>query len=204
MRKEGQMDLAERVFVFLIGCGVGFVLGYIVAHLRTIERKLDRVDHHVLHHEVIVSEDEVKVKSKDEKGVLSWSWLTFTNVAMSLMLILVAYAAFSAQAALNAVEKNTQSDFVAVCQAGAEIREVQRQTVDAIYQLATQSLERPPGSKPLTDVELQQYNAYIDRVNFFREDMYKKIAPTDVCEPYVTDENVVPPTPSFPHIKRRP
>lgn len=186
------MDLAERIFTFLIGAGVGAVVGYIVARLRCIEKKLEVMDRHVLHPE------------RGEDGYLKFRWLTFANVALSLVVILVAYAAFSAQSAVDAVKKNTHLNFVSVCQAASQIREVQRQTVDAIYQLATQSLERPEGAKPLTDVQLKQYNDYIDRVNFFRTDMYNKIHPTKACEPYVTDENVNPPTADFAHIKRKP
>lgn len=41
------MELSERIGWMLLGMGIGFVLGLIVAHLRTIEEKVDSVDEHI-------------------------------------------------------------------------------------------------------------------------------------------------------------
>lgn len=97
--------------------------------------------------------------------------------------------------------RNREQDKVALCRSGMETRNVQRATVEAIYNLAT-SFAAPPASRPLTDAEIDRINAYIDRVNVFRENMYKQIKPSEICLPYVDDDNVKPPTPPVPPISK--
>lgn len=75
--------------------------------------------------------------------------------------------------------------------------------VEAIYNLATGTISRDPSAPPLTAAELAQYNSYIERVNNFRSMMYKQIKPSEVCAPYVDDDNVQPPTPPTPPIKEK-
>lgn len=101
---------------------------------------------------------------------------------------------------LNAI--NQQADEEALCKSGENSRNVQRQTVEAIYGLATGSIQRDADSPPLTDLELRQYNHYINNVNAFRTTMYRKIKPSDLCAPYVDDDRVRPPTPPFPPIRQ--
>lgn len=97
-------------------------------------------------------------------------------------------------------QHNQSADERARCGSGVDVRNVQRATVDAIYTLATGSIQRDPDAPPLTEEERQQYNAYIRRVNDFRDNMYEKIKPSEQCAPYVEDDNVKPPTPPTPPI----
>lgn len=99
-------------------------------------------------------------------------------------------------------EREQAQDEIERCQAGVDSRDVQRKTVEAVYNLATGSIARNADDPPLTERELEQYNAYIDRVNNFREDMYAQIKPSKQCAPYVKDDHVKPPTPPTPPIKR--
>lgn len=91
--------------------------------------------------------------------------------------------------------RNQKADEKARCIAGVDIRAVQRETVQQIYVLATSVTERDPNAPPLTDEEILQYNAYIKRVNHFRDETFEKIKPPGLCVPYVNDNNVKPPTP---------
>jgi hypothetical protein len=184
------MNLDERLTFFLLGCGVGLVFGYIVARLREIKDKEDTIEAKVDH----------LVRKKDEEGAIRF--LSVTGLGLLLVVLLTAYAAFVSGHTANEVEDKVQSDKVALCQSGTESRNVQRGLVEAIYNLATGSLERPKGAKPLTKIEVEQYNAYIDRVNKFRSDMYAQIKPSKACAPYVEDDHVEPPTPPFPHISK--
>lgn len=192
------MDVIEQSIVFFVGCVLGFVMGIIYSHLRIIEKKLDVVDHHI-------EEYEAKVDHMhDEHG--HWQiprWLTFSNLALAIVVLLVAYAAFAAQSASTKVENKVASDRADLCVSGQDNRHVQRVMVEQIFQLATGSLARNKDSPPLTEFEFQQFNAYIDRVNNFRESMYKQIVPSELCAPYVSDNNVDPPSPPYPRLPRK-
>lgn len=98
--------------------------------------------------------------------------------------------------------RNQAADEKSRCEAGSDIREVQRQTVEAVYNLATGSIQRDANSPPLTDTELRQYNNYINNVNRFRSEMYRKIEPSEACAPFVEDDRVRPPTPPYPPLRR--
>ncbi len=184
------MPVDEKIAWLALGCAVGFVFGYIVARLREIKEKEDTIESKV---------DNLMHREKDEEGALRFSW---TGLAVLVVVLLTAYAAFVSGHTANQVEDKVQSDKVALCRSGVESRQVQRGLVEAIYELATGSLERPKGAKPLTKVEIEQYNAYIDRVNKFRSDMYAQIKPSEACAPYVEDENVKPPTAPYPNISK--
>lgn len=185
------MNLDERLTFFLLGCGVGLIFGYIVARLREIKDKEDTIEAKV---------DDLLSKPRDEDGFMQNRIVA--DVMIGLVVVLTAYAAFVSQQTSNTLEDKVQNDKITLCQSGTESRTVQRGLVDAIYELATGSLERPKGAKPLTKVEVEQYNAYIDRVNKFRSGMYAKIKPSKACAPYVEDDNVEPTTPPFPHISK--
>lgn len=182
------MDFSDRMEWLFLGCLIGFVVGYIVRSLREIKATVDEVD------------DIVK-QNKDEHGALSWK--TASNLSLFLVVALTVWAAFVSQKASNDVEESYQRDTIARCESSQDVRVVQRATVDAIYTLATGSIQRDANSPPLTDKEVVLYNAYIDRVNKFREDMYKKIKPSELCAPYVNDNAVKPPTPPYPHVDNK-
>lgn len=189
------MTVIEQTVVFFVGCVIGFVMGVIYSHLKLIEKKLDVVDEHIIEYESKVDH------LHDEKG--AWvmpKWLSFSNLALGFVVLLVAWAAFASQRATNTVESDIESDRRELCVSGQDNRHVQRIMVEQIFQLATSSLVRNKDSPPLTAYEFQRYNAYIDRVNKFRESMYRQIKPTDICVDYVTDDDVRPPSPPFPPI----
>lgn len=90
------MDLTERVIFFTIGGGFGFVLGYVVARLRTIEQKVDAVKNEVHEVDVIIKHE------RDERG--SMQWPSFTTLAMGAVVLITAFAAFSASSTNNKLE----------------------------------------------------------------------------------------------------
>lgn len=78
------MALIERIVYLLIGGGIGFILGYIAAHLRAIETKVDAVKKEV--HDV----DEIIARKRDDRGLAS-----FQNIALTFVVLVTAIAAFS-------------------------------------------------------------------------------------------------------------
>lgn len=181
------MEFGDRLMWMLFGAIIGFALGYVV-------RLLQDILHTV--HEV----DELVKQPRDEEG-----FMRNPKVADAAMLIVVAFtawAAFSTWSTNNSLESNYKADKANFCQSGADNRAVQRATVEAVYQLAVGSLQRDPDSPPLTKTEVQQYNAYIDRVNDFRDRMYEQIQPSARCKGFVESEPSEPPTPPYPHVHR--
>lgn len=169
----------DRFGYFLIGCIVGLIVGYIVGSLREIK-------------------SEVKKTQGDQKGFSRFPFVT--DAALLLSLMIVVWAAITSNQVSNDLKAKIASDKVSLCKAGVEGRQVDRETVDAVFSLATTALIPRDGEQKRTDEQIVRINAYIDRVNQFRDDLYAKIKPSKVCEPFVTDENVKPPTPPFPHV----
>lgn len=183
------MDLFERAILLAIGGAIGFVLGYIVRSLRVIQEEV-----HVVKD---IAEHGTPPRKDDETGAArlpSWN-----NIALGLVVLLTAYAAITSQIATNNVEKQAQKDQVSRCEAGVDGRNVQRELVEAVYVLATGAADTDVAQ--LTPTEVQQYNAYINRANLFRSEMYSKIKPSPGCAKYVEDDNVQPPTEAFPLIQ---
>lgn len=186
------MSLDDRLIWLTIGCILGFFAGYLTKSLRDIKEELNEVDQ-------ILREDHGMGK-KEQGGFLTAQ--TANYIMLGIVVLITAWAAVSSQKASNDVEASYTADKIARCKAGVEVRVVERQTVDAIFTLATGSLQRSPKAAPLTNVQRREFNAYIDRVNDFRDNMYSKIGPSKECAPYVNDDKVAPPTPPFPHLKR--
>lgn len=78
--------LSDRLIYLLIGCGIGFVFGYIVARLREIATKVDHVD-------------ETLNRKRNEEGKISDKMVA--RVALGLVVLMTAFAAFSSQSAVN-------------------------------------------------------------------------------------------------------
>lgn len=205
------MDLGDRIGWLILGCLIGFVLGYIARSLRDIKEELDEVDELVKH---VSGADNEQAEARKKEW---WQRrLRGPDFALLAVVVITAYAAFMSQSASNDsknasdlgvktaldVKKNYEADQLARCKGGTESRDVQRETVDAIYELATGSLKRDASSPPLTATEVKQYNAYIDRVNAFREQMYRKIQPSKACAPYVEDVSMEPPGKPYPHFTK--
>lgn len=195
------MDLIERAVYLAIGGVLGFILGYIVARLSEIKEELDEVDHIVKY--------ELK-HQRNEEGAFRFP--QGRQVVLLLVVLLVAYSAFLSQKASNDIKKQAKEDIAKVeaqtktalverCKSGVDTRTVQRDTVEAVFNLATATLPERTGGAKLSESQKQQYNAYIDRVNDFRDDMYTKIRPSEQCAPYVEDDNVLPPPPPYPRFQ---
>jgi hypothetical protein len=94
------MSLDDKLGWFVLGCFIGFFIGYITRELRTIKEELDEVDD-------IVKQNHDR--QNDERGsarLPSWQ-----NVALAIVVLLTAYAAFASQKAIDNVE-DTQTQVV--------------------------------------------------------------------------------------------
>lgn len=180
------MDLLERAIFFAVGLGAGFVLGLITASIRRIQEEVHVVKDIVEHGQPEPDEN------KGEEGFLRRT--TFNQVALGILVILTAYAAFTSANTSRQVEQN-------LCRGGVESRSVQREMVEAIYNLATGAFPRPKLRDEVSAEEILQYNAYVTRVNEFRINLYNRIGPSAVCEKYVDDAGVKPPSDPFPLIE---
>lgn len=181
------MEFTDRLGWWLFGCVVGYILGRFARSLREIKEEV---------HEV----DGIVRKIDSENGFVRYPYVA--DAMLLLVVIVTVWAAFVSQQASNDVRENYEADKIARCKAGVDNRQVQRATIQQIYILATGSIQRDPKAPPLTDYELGRYNAYIDRVNSFRDRMYEQIAPSPECAPYVDDDHVKPPTPPISHITK--
>lgn len=179
------MTFDERLTWLLIGMVIGGVLGYFAHALRDIRSTVHHLDDQSRH---------------NEDGLVRKPLLL--DIVLLAVVILVAYAAIQSQQATNALKKQSKENEIARCESGADSREVQRDTVDAVYNLAISVVERTPDAPPRTKQEIIQTNVYIQRVNDFRDRMYEKIVPSEQCEPYVEDDNVKPPTSPAPPVLR--
>lgn len=94
------MEFDERLGWLLLGCAIGFIMGYIVRSLHDIKEELHKVDNHVTH--------------RDERGIMRFPLAA--NTALVIVVCITAYAAFKSQKASNDV-KDTQDDLahVALC-----------------------------------------------------------------------------------------
>ena len=70
------------------------------------------------------------------------------------------------------------------CESAAQIRDVIRGQVLAIYDLGLSATQRPPNARPLTPSEQQQLDAYVKNLQRFRDNQLKKIVPSSACEKY--------------------
>lgn len=75
------MRLDSRIELFLFGCVIGFIVGYIVRSLRDIRKKVNEVD-------------EI-VKKKQDRGAVSIEALK--NLALFVVVILTVWAAWTSQ-----------------------------------------------------------------------------------------------------------
>lgn len=175
----------ERIIFFFVGSGFGWILHIIVSTIRDTRKEV---------HEVLEIE-----RRHDDSGILQHR-VAF-NVCFTFMMIFVFYAAYASFQNGRDLKENAEEDFVRVCVAAEDIRDVQRSTVDAVYALATSIVNRPADAPKRTPEEIGRANLFILRANEFRTQSYANIQPTKECEPYVTDIGVEPPTPDQPLLK---
>jgi hypothetical protein len=191
------MDLIDRFTFLLVGCVLGFLIGYVVGQRRTIEHIKETVD------EVddIVKENLGEPKQKrrrDERGFMRNP--VRANLALLVVVLIAVSAAFLAQKAQNDLQDRVQQDERSRCEGAVDSRNAQRDIVDAVYNLAVGFVQREQVNPPRSPAELAEVNRYIDQVNDFRADTYAKIKPSKACEKYVDDINVKPRTPAQPRL----
>lgn len=84
------MELSERFGWLVFGMAIGFVLGFIVAQLRSIEKKVETVDEHF------------KQSKEDERGFMRIPLVA--DVLYFLVLVIVVWSAIASQKTSNEVE----------------------------------------------------------------------------------------------------
>lgn len=178
-------ETIDRIIFFCLGGGFGWILHVIVSTIRETKEEVTEV---------------LKIERKrGEAGILQHR-VAF-NVAFSLMIVFVFYAAFNSYQVGNDLQDEQQEDFVSLCRSAEEIRDVQRNIVDAVYALAIGVVQREANDPPRTKDELTLANQFIAHTNEFRRQAYADIRPTDACIDYVNDDDVEPPTPDQPFLE---
>jgi heme/copper-type cytochrome/quinol oxidase subunit 2 len=176
------MTQPDKIIIFIVGVLVGAVIGYLVRMLSEMRQEIKALPH----------------ATDAEDGEMNIKYIN--SLLLLLIVAITAFAAIQAQNASNDLKESNEQNFISLCKSGEDNRNVQREIVEAIYGLATGAAARDPKAPPLTPSEVIQYNAYIQRTNKFRSDLYTKIQPSDACRPFVDDEDQEPPTDPFPTI----
>lgn len=169
------MELNEGIARLLIGGAIGYVLGVITMLLRDIKRKVDAV---------------AIPPKRDDQGFMQTRILK--DVLYLLVLLITLAGLYQSNKARDQAEDNSHDDEIARCVSGEDSRNVQRGIVDAIYSLALGFSVQDKDAPPLTPEEQQQLDAYISGLDAFRVNTYDKIKPSDLCAPYVHDDDVIP------------
>lgn len=171
------MELLERVFLLIIGgCG-GYILARIVDRLRKIEEKVDHMD-------------EDYHRDHNEGGFMEIRYLK--DFLYLLVLVIVIAGLVRSEKALNQSEENAKNAEITRCEGGQENRDAQRDIVDAVYSLALGFTIQDNDDPPRTTQEEQELTAYLAMLDNFRDSTYAKIQPTELCAPYVTDDEQKP------------
>lgn len=144
------MDLADRAMMLVIGGLIGFVFGYIVARLRVIKDELDEVKEE-LDEVVETTHDHPRpeeTRGRSERG--SMKRPTVPGVALLIVVLLTAWAAFTSQRATHETQE-TQEQVVklAVCN-----QEFLGKTILALNERTTYS-----GDATEANVDLQKSQA---------------------------------------------
>lgn len=131
------MGLDDRVWYLLLGCLIGFVLGYITRALRDIKEELEEVEH-------VITE-----RRKDERGFMRYP--IAADVAMILVLMLTVYAAFASQQASNDV-KDAQDRIARITSCN---RVYLTRALDALNERSTYSTEQAKNNVALQREQLK-------------------------------------------------
>lgn len=92
-----------RLGALLLGCVIGFILGYIVRSLREIKAKVDRVDKHV-----------TEKAPRGDDGFTTPEWLK--NIALLIVVAITAWSAFASQHNSNEIKKSSDDrDKIVAC-----------------------------------------------------------------------------------------
>ena len=100
------MSLNDRLTYLILGCLIGFVVGYVVRSLRDIKEELDEVDDMV--------KDIDNKRKRDERGIVRT--VLAMRVSLALVVILTAFAAFQSQQASNSTESQQKQMKIAQAQ----------------------------------------------------------------------------------------
>lgn len=186
------MDFEERLGWMLIGCGIGFILGYLVRTLQAMKGEIDEVD------------GLVKRKLGDRKtdeGLVRYPLIL--DVALAIVVGLTVWAAFSSQRASNDAE-TVQKDQAVFVTCNSEylsktIRALNERTSYATDQAqANIELQRAQSqflaiilAQPPVDDDAQRraLQRYFDGLTKYI-DINSKVAQKAVSFPYPTNEEL--------------
>ncbi len=189
------MGWPERLEWLLLGCLIGFVLGYIVRTLRDIKEELDEVDD-------IVKRDHGIENS--ERGAMHAP--TAAGVMLVVVVLITVWAAFASQKASNEV-KDTQNQLARVTQCNkdylsktistinARTRYTQRQAVSNVQLQKSQArfigliLHDPPPDEATSRAAFVEYfndlqaflNTSNDTANVVEDHPYPTSEELDAC-----------------------
>lgn len=138
------MGFDERLSWWLLGCAIGFVVGYIVRSLRDIKEELNEVD------------EIVKKKwSSDEGGFMRMPILG--DVALIFVICLTVWAAFASQKATNDVKANTETiKVMTICN-----QEFLDKTIQALNERTRYSAEHANANVRLQRAQAEYLNLYL-------------------------------------------
>ena len=85
-----------RLGALLVGCVIGFILGYIVRSLREIKAKVEKVDEHIMN-----------TKPHGDDGFTTPGWLQ--NIALLVVVAITAWSAFASQHNSNTISSQSDS-----------------------------------------------------------------------------------------------
>lgn len=127
------MDMSERMGWLILGCAVGFVLGYIVRALREIKEELDTVDECVKR----CQEEHDHIPRPDD-GYAVPSYVG--HIALIVVLFVTVYAAFASQDASNDVreaQKDLRATQVVIQNVSVCTQETLAATISALNERTT-------------------------------------------------------------------
>ena len=85
---------------------------------------------------------------------------------------------------------SNHNTFKSLCVSGIDSRNVDRDQMQRIYNLAVSTL--PKNNEGLTKDQIKRLNAYVKQVQKFRDESFATIKPSEACKPFVDDDVVTP------------
>ena len=171
------MGFDDRLSLFMLGCLIGSVVGYIVRLLQESREKLNEVDEHVkdAHH-----------APRDEKGFMRYR--VVADVMMLIVLVITSWAAFSTQKVNNDL-KSTQADLAETQgdleSAQARMAGIVLCTSQTLGEALVALNERTTysGARTQANVELQKMQADMLRI-LLHEPPYPEAAQEEAADQY--------------------
>jgi len=135
------MELSERFGWMLLGMAIGFVFGFIVARLRSIEEKVETVDEHL----------KKQKRVRDDAGFMRIPVVADALYLLSLVIVL--WGAYAAHQATIKVEQ-TNDDLRQVVVCNQEYLKSQAEFLSVL-------LEKPPPTEVESREALEKYFALL-------------------------------------------